>query len=106
MHLFIHDTCIHSSEQPSEYIEMFCFSAVYIIKLYIFIQLQEKLTGVAVEKGPHYKPDPTGMRCGNPPGPAEENLVQTLRQTALDLEEYVSKVRFRFVLMLVNTIYG
>lgn len=54
-------------------------------------ELQEKLTGIAVEKGPHYKPDPTGMRCGNPPGPAEDKLVQTLRQTALDLEEYVSK---------------
>ena len=54
------------------------------------IQIQEKCNHQKIEKGPNYKPDPTGARTGN--APDDEKLVQTLLQTAQDLEEYIDKV--------------
>lgn len=43
-----------------------------------------------VEKGPDYKPDPTGVRTGNPP---ISKMADTLMRVAKDLEEYVDKAQ-------------
>jgi hypothetical protein len=51
-------------------------------------EVAEKYADKKVDKGPNYKPDPTGIRTGNAP---DENLVETLLRVIKDLEDYIDK---------------
>uniref|UniRef100_A0A7S4N8L1 Uncharacterized protein n=1 Tax=Odontella aurita TaxID=265563 RepID=A0A7S4N8L1_9STRA len=53
-------------------------------------ELKEKYLDETVEKGPTYKPDPTGVRTGNAP---DSKFAETLMRTTNDLEEYVDKAQ-------------
>jgi hypothetical protein len=50
--------------------------------------IKEKYEGVELEKNEWYSPDPTGLRCGNGPGP---QMAATLERVAKDAEDYVDK---------------
>lgn len=50
--------------------------------------IDEDYKGVKLDKGEHYRPDPTGMRTGSSPGP---KYLETMEKVAADAEAAVSK---------------
>lgn len=54
------------------------------------LQIKEQYEGEEIEKGPHYTPDPRGVRTGNGCG---EPLKTTLERVCLDAEAAISAVR-------------
>lgn len=51
-------------------------------------EISEKYTQATIDKGPHYTPDPTGIRVGNGVGP---QLTETFEMVARDAEAVLDK---------------
>lgn len=52
-------------------------------------EIGETYNGEAIEKGPHYQPDPSGVRTGNGPGP---QLAETIERVCIDTEAVLDAV--------------
>jgi hypothetical protein len=49
----------------------------------------EKYQGAQIAKSDHYQPDPSGLRCGNGPGPEIAKILELVAKSADDAVDSV-----------------